>query len=882
MGIRFGIARGISSALTWGLSNIAHRPAANMPGKIALYADPNIMAHARGRLREGSIVVVGTNGKTTVTNLIADCVEKSGRTVICNRTGANLDSGVASALLQTRCADWGVFESDELWLAKILPGLRPKYVLLLNLFRDQLDRCGEIDIIQDSIVQALVSSPESVLVYNGDDPLCAMVAERAAATPERVDVRNIAFGVSECMNLAQNVVSDSNMCQRCSGMLEYSFRQYGQLGNWKCPNCGFARPSLDFWASDVAFDGRGLSFCFNSSLLGGLLDGFDGGSPSAINEGSPGGSAGDLGESNTDKSMKVRASSDANVGDSPEGRVESNAIASFKLHANLSGHYMVYNMLAVAGAASLLQCNSADIQQAIDNFDPKNGRLQDYVIGGRKVLLNLAKNPTGFNQNLRIVAENVEDDKPRAAAFFINDKEADGHDISWIWDIDFEELASIPNLRVFAGGIRRNDLQVRLKYAGIDAELIDSVQDVFTRTADTSHADIYVIANYTALAPVKRMLDELAKGAAGTIDAAGAEDASLAAVDAAGGAAAGVVAASGAGATDSMADSTVAASDAGVTDSATGDSPDSSTDSAVASSTVAGTSNSNTKPVVIAHMFPDLLNLYGDGGNVRILEQRLRWRKIPVEIRRVEFGDTINFDDIDVVFLGGGPDREQALAADQLMQMCNELAEFAHKGGPILAICGGYQILGRTWLKGSNEAPGLGILDIETRRPGTSKDRIVGNVALKSQLASQPVVGYENHASRTYLDEGISPFGQVISHTGKGNNDDSHADGTMNGNIIGTYLHGPLLSKNPEVADWILERALEHHAKRCSAASDAEASGGRSRENQNAVGTPSTDASSSNQVAESFKNSGNNACNLPKLDDSVELAANKYMAQKLI
>lgn len=248
------------------------------------------------------------------------------------------------------------------------------------------------------------------------------------------------------------------------------------------------------------------------------------------------------------------------------------------------------------------------------------------------------------------------------------------------------------------------------------------------------------------------------------------------------------------------------------------------------------------EPVVIAHMFPDLLNLYGDGGNVRILEQRLRWRGIPVEVRRVEHGQTVDLDQVDLLFLGGGPDREQTLAAEELMGMRDDIARYVEDGGPVLAICGGYQILGRTWLSPQGEEPGLGVLDIETRRAGDSTDRLIDNIALASPAAEHPVIGYENHASRTYLGAGVEPFGRVVSRTGHGNNDADRADGALYRNVLGTYLHGTLLAKNPEVADWLLERALAHNALRTGAQVPA----------------------------------------LEPLDDAEELAANAVMAAKLI
>ena len=172
MGVRCALARAIGAVSTWGLQRVFRRPAGNLPGRLALCVDPQLIAELSEKLACGSIVVCGTNGKTTVTNLVADALEASGKSVICNRSGANLSSGVATALLHGKAADWGVFESDELWLARTLPQLQAKYVLLLNLFRDQLDRVGEIDRTQRSIAGALKDSPQTVLIYNADDPLC--------------------------------------------------------------------------------------------------------------------------------------------------------------------------------------------------------------------------------------------------------------------------------------------------------------------------------------------------------------------------------------------------------------------------------------------------------------------------------------------------------------------------------------------------------------------------------------------------------------------------------------------------------------------------------------------------------------------------------------
>ena len=720
MGLQFAAARAVSAVSTWGLKHVFHRPAANFPGKIALYADPRVIADLAPRLQKGSVCVVGTNGKTTVTNLLADALETAGQRVVCNRTGANLDSGVATALLHAREADWGVFECDELWLAKILPHLQANYVVLLNLFRDQLDRVGEIDRIQESIAGALATSPKTTLVFNADDPLCAAIAER-------VGNPTVAFGVDEDLHLPQNTVADAQMCQRCSAMLEYAYRQYGQLGSYCCPACGFARPSLDCAARDVHLGADGLSFAAHG----------------------------------------------------PRGDAE--------IEAPFSGAYMVYNLLATWAAADLVSVPAEALQRAIDAFDPRNGRLQEFAVAGRRTLLNLAKNPTGFNQNIKII---LQDEGPKAVAFFVNDKEGDGRDVSWLWDIDFEELAGQSGLRVFAGGIRKNDVQVRLKYAGLDAALVDDAAGMFAQLGGLpADARAYVIANYTALPPVHAELGRLADGG----QAAGAP---LSPKPSGG------------------------LSGSGGAQAAEGD----------------------AAPLVIAHLFPDLLNLYGDGGNVKVLERRARERGIPVEVRRVNHGEHVDLAGVDLVFLGGGPDREQRLASEDLMRMRDDLHAYVEDDGVLLAICGGFQILGHEWLLGEEVVKGLGLVDMTTERaPGGSGNRLIGNIALRSPLADQAVVGYENHAGRTHLGTGVEAFGDVASSTGHGNNDSDKRDGVRYKNVVGTYLHGPLLPKNPQVADALLIRALERRARR--------------------AGVPAPE--------------------LAPLDDAVENAANEYVRNRL-
>jgi len=444
--LRFRLAVAAGSALTWGLREVAHRGAGNMPGKVALRVDPALIGHLRPRFKRGVIVVTGTNGKTTVTNLVAAAIEASGQDVGCNRDGANLESGVATGMLQSHGADWGVFESDELWLTKILPRLQPDYVVLLNLFRDQLDRMGEIDIIQGRIVEALSSSPQTTLVYTADDPQCAAVADS-------VENPRIALGVDDDLGLKVIGVDDAQTCWRCGLPLTYATRQYDHLGDYRCEGCGLARPKPNFAARSVSCDASGLRFAIAS-----------------------------------------------------RGKVL--AEVSYAQGAP----YLVYNLLSAWAVSRVAGVSSEEFQHAVDAFSPGKGRLQRFSVGGRPVMLNLAKNPTGFNESLRFA---LAKDAPMALALFVNDREADGRDVSWLWDVDFEMLAprASEGMPVFAGGTRRNDLQVRLKYADVSSLLVEDVREVFYALRDSAlppSAGVFVLANYTALPDLISALDALA------------------------------------------------------------------------------------------------------------------------------------------------------------------------------------------------------------------------------------------------------------------------------------------------------------------------------------------------------------------------------------
>jgi len=210
--------------------------------------------------------------------------------------------------------------------------------------------------------------------------------------------------------------------------------------------------------------------------------------------------------------------------------------------------------------------------------------------------------------------------------------------------------------------------------------------------------------------------------------------------------------------------------------------------------------------IKICHLYPDLLNLYGDRGNIIAFQQRCRWRNIPVEVHEVGIGDVLYFDHFDFLFLGGGSDREQNLIAADLMQRRNELKEAIEKGLVLLAICGGYQLLGKYYLTREGEnIPGLGILDFYTR---AGDRRLVGNAAVETNLGGETVIltGFENHSGQTYLGS-IQPLGKVRS--GNGNNGEDGWEGARYKNVFCSYLHGPLLPKNARLTDHLIFLVLK-------------------------------------------------------------------------
>lgn len=234
----------------------------------------------------------------------------------------------------------------------------------------------------------------------------------------------------------------------------------------------------------------------------------------------------------------------------------------------------------------------------------------------------------------------------------------------------------------------------------------------------------------------------------------------------------------------------------------------------------------------VAHLYPELLNLYGDSGNILVLRRRMEWRGIDCQVDEVHVDDHPSFAQVDIAFIGGGSDREQKIVCDRLLSVREELHAFVEDGGVLAAVCGGYQLLGHSYLMGDEEVRGLSLVDLYTDR---GSPRLIGNIAVQSRISPQPIVGYENHGGRTHLGADVEPLGTVLH--GHGNDGVTGQEGCLYKNVVGTYVHGPLLPKNPGVADYLIAQALQRKY---------------------------------------------GEAHLEPLDDSVELAANKVMLDRLL
>jgi UDP-N-acetylmuramyl tripeptide synthase len=427
----------------------------SLPGTLARAVDADVAGALSAQLRHGSVVITGTNGKTSTCGLATAVLRSTGLRVWHNREGANLARGITASLIQHasvtgKLHEHGdaafVFEVDEAAASTVVAELQPRVLVVLNLFRDQLDRYGEVQAVAERWRRMIRTLPPSTtLVLNADDPAVAALAD------VHVDGAVLYFGIDEVPSAAAGAhwldVVDTRTCPRCQAPLVYSHRFYSHIGHWTCPACGATRPTLDVRAREITL--RGLEQTLFTLIL-------------------------------------------------PDGAAET-ALA-------LPGLYNVYNALAAAGVGVAFEATAAAAHAGLERFRPAFGRAERIQVGARGVGIYLTKNPTGLNEVLRVLAA---DGVPHYLLLLLNDHIADSQDVSWIWDADLEQMAGLAH-SLTVGGDRALDLALRLKYAGVQ---VDHIEPAVGRALAWALAQLpagetlYVLPTYTAMLAVRGELE---------------------------------------------------------------------------------------------------------------------------------------------------------------------------------------------------------------------------------------------------------------------------------------------------------------------------------------------------------------------------------------
>ncbi len=436
------------------LARLRGSGATSLPGRVLIGLEPEAIAKLGARLPDGNVLISATNGKTTTAAMVAEILSRHDVELVHNRAGANMAGGVATALLDaTRnggriAGRLGLFEIDELWLGRVAAALRPRAILLGNLFRDQLDRYGELEAIADSWREVLLAA-EGCAVLNADDPLLADLGR------ERDDGHNVVFfGVEDDALALPGLAhaADAKHCRNCGAPYIFDAVYLGHLGRYHCPSCGRARPEPRVLATEVRLEGvRAARFELRT----------------------PAGAA------------------DVELG--------------------LPGLYNVYNALAAAALTTALGVPIETVVAGLQATRAAFGRAETVTLaasrGPREMRILLVKNPAGANEVLRTLA--LEPGKHQLLGV-LNDQIADGRDVSWIWDADFELLADRLG-GVVCSGTRAADLAARFKYAGVaeaQIEIVPELEDALKAAAASGEAErpLYALPTYTAMLALRKLL----------------------------------------------------------------------------------------------------------------------------------------------------------------------------------------------------------------------------------------------------------------------------------------------------------------------------------------------------------------------------------------
>ncbi len=414
----------------------------NLLGKIAYDWNPDIFQYFK--INSPIIAVTATNGKTMTNNAIGHVLKTAGKKIISNQEGNNMETGILSTLLKNCSltgkikADYLVFEVDEGYVPVIFKDLKLDTLVILDFFRDQLDRNGEVESLILRIDEFLKNYTGN-LILNNDDP---NVARLGQANPNNHNVYYFSVAKYAYATEEMKEAGEGKFCPFCNTRIEYEYYQYSHIGKFKCPNCNYGENEIYQLASHVDLKNRSF-----------IID-------------------------------------------------------DITYQTKFNSIYNIYNFVAVVACSRLYHIDTEIIQKALSTFVLNNGRLEEIEINDIPTIINLAKNPTGCNVSLRILNEN---DEEKELLFVLNDNLADGRDVSWIWDINFDTLNHVS--RIVTAGTRAYDIAIRIKTAGYPAENIEPYLDLHEAVQNFYRTNVkkYVIANYTSLQPTRNEILKLNK-----------------------------------------------------------------------------------------------------------------------------------------------------------------------------------------------------------------------------------------------------------------------------------------------------------------------------------------------------------------------------------
>lgn len=440
MSIRSNLATFVGRSTRWALTTFTSG-GSSLPGKLALSIDPNILKALSDSYDVA--IITGTNGKTLTTALSVYALSEKFNQVLTNPTGSNMQQGIVSTFLQAPRLEQGkkgiaVLEVDEGSLKHVVKHVNPKVFVHTNVFRDQMDRYGEIYTIYQLMADAAMEAPQATVISNGDSPLLNSIT---LPNPRLY----FGFDYQEDKDVTPHHNTDGILCPNCDHVLSYHSLTYANQGKYYCKNCGFKRPELDFKVTSLD----------NLSM--------------------------------TESSFSINGS-------------------SFTIP--VAGLYNIYNALAAYSLASFFGLEPEEIKQGFEKAERVFGRQEILTIEGKQVLINLVKNPVGLNQVIDLVGL---DNNPSTLIAILNNQYADGTDVSWIWDSDFEKMSSFPIESIYTAGMRKEDMTKRLTVANIyegDIIELDTLDQVVQAIKDAHTDNVHIFATYTAMLDLRKTLIE--------------------------------------------------------------------------------------------------------------------------------------------------------------------------------------------------------------------------------------------------------------------------------------------------------------------------------------------------------------------------------------